>query len=194
VLAEPIVRLLFQHGSFQSSDTPAVAAVLACLAPGLIFFSMVNILGRAFYALGDIQTPMRISVFCLVLNVIFSLWLVQTWREAGLGIANSLTSMLNTALLLFALRKKLARLELRPLRQPLVATLAAAALSGQVAWLAASMWEQFLGYQTLLLRLGHVFGPMCLAGGVYFGLTLFLKVPAAQDLLGLARQKLGGQP
>ena len=30
-----------------------------------------NITARAFYALSDTQTPMKISAFCLVLNVVF---------------------------------------------------------------------------------------------------------------------------
>ena len=44
-------------------------------------FSMNNILARAFYALNDIKTPMKISVVCLLLNLGFSLWLVQLYRE-----------------------------------------------------------------------------------------------------------------
>ena len=35
---------------------------LMCLAPGLVAFSTVNILARAFYALGDTKTPMKISL------------------------------------------------------------------------------------------------------------------------------------
>ena len=40
------------------------------LAPGLVAFSLVNILARAFYALGDTNTPMRISIFCLAAKVV----------------------------------------------------------------------------------------------------------------------------
>ena len=36
-----------------------------CLAPGLVAFSTVNILARAFFALGDTKTPMKISIVCL---------------------------------------------------------------------------------------------------------------------------------
>src|SRR5207344_2218440 len=76
VQAEPIVRLLFQHGNFTPLDTKNVGFALACLAPGLIAFSVVNILARAFYALGDTMTPMKISTACLALNVVFTLWLI----------------------------------------------------------------------------------------------------------------------
>jgi putative peptidoglycan lipid II flippase len=52
-LAEPIVRLLFEHGKFGPEGTHRVALALVCLMPGLLFFSMNNILARAFYALND---------------------------------------------------------------------------------------------------------------------------------------------
>src|SRR5438046_6891359 len=111
-LAEPIVRLIFERGMFGPDATHRVALALACLAPGLLMFSMNNILARAFFALNDIKTPMKISVFCLVLNLGFAVWLVRPYREAGLGVANTLSASFNTVLLLYALRRKLSRLGL----------------------------------------------------------------------------------
>src|SRR6185369_4438824 len=102
-------------GLFQSDSTDRAALALACLAPGLLAFSMVNILARAFYALGDTKTPMKISVFCLFMNALFTLALVFPFRQGGLGIANTLSSVINVCLLGFALRKKIARLDLRRL-------------------------------------------------------------------------------
>src|SRR5207247_11416663 len=54
-LAEPIVRLIYEHGKFGPDATRRVALALACLAPGLLMFSTNNILARAFYALGYIK-------------------------------------------------------------------------------------------------------------------------------------------
>src|SRR5262249_23116711 len=107
VLAEPMIRLLFQHGNFHAEDTRRASFALICLAPGLVVFSLVNILARAFYALGDTKTPMRISIFCLGLNVAVALLLVWPLEQGGLGIANSISAACNAALLTMALRKKL---------------------------------------------------------------------------------------
>ncbi|HZM03069.1 MAG TPA: murein biosynthesis integral membrane protein MurJ [Candidatus Saccharimonadales bacterium] len=111
-LAAPIIRLLFQHGKFGEYSTDRVSLALVCLVPGLISFSLVNILARAFYALGEIKVPMRISIFCLGINFIFTLaFLFGLQLGAGsLGLANSLSSVCNLGLLLFALRKKPGRL------------------------------------------------------------------------------------
>ena len=51
-----------------------------CLAPGLVMFSAVNILARAFYALGDTKTPMKISLVCLTFNLVVAAALLSPLR------------------------------------------------------------------------------------------------------------------
>ncbi len=185
VLAEPIVRLLFQSGKFDVSSTQRTATALACLAPGLVAFSGVNLLARAFYALGDTRTPMRISLFCLALNLVISLWVVGPFRQAGLGAANTLTSLLNVWLLSRGLRRKLKTLDLGEFRTKLVALLGATVVAGGVAWGLYRFWALHLGHATVPRRLGEVFGPALAAGLVYWGLALWLHVPEAKEALRL---------
>src|SRR5207245_11204126 len=42
VLAEPIIRLLFERGRFDAYSTARASLALSYLAPGLVAFSMVN--------------------------------------------------------------------------------------------------------------------------------------------------------
>lgn len=189
-LAEPIVRLLFEHGKFGPDTTQRVALALACLAPGLLLFSMNNILARAFYALNDIKTPMKISIFCLALNLAFALPLAQAYREAGLAVANSCSAVFNTALLLYTLRRKLAKLELIGLVRNLLILLAASALAGGAAYGLFRWWEGQYGHATVATRIGGVFIPMTAAGLIYWLLAWSAKVPAASDVMHLLRRKL----
>lgn len=189
-LAEPIVRLLFQRGIFDVAATHRVALALACLAPGLLLFSMNNILARAFYALKDIKTPMKISLVCLALNLVFALWLVRAYREAGLAVANTLSAGFNTALLLFALRKKLVRLELAGLTQNICTLLGAAVAAGAVAFGLYRWWDAKLGHAVWAAKVGAVFVPGALAGATYWLLALAAKIPAAKEMKDLIGQKL----
>jgi putative peptidoglycan lipid II flippase len=189
VLAEPIVRLLFERGRFTRESTLQVAQAVSCLAPGLVAFSMVNIVARAFYALGDTQTPMRISMVCLSLNLVCAFFLIGPFAAAGLGVANTVSAGLNVALLLYALRRKLARLELAELPYSLFNLLGAAVCAGGVAWGLARWWEVHVGHATLWQRMGEVFLPMLAASAVYLGLSLWLKVPSAQELFELAARR-----
>jgi putative peptidoglycan lipid II flippase len=190
VLAQPIIRLLFERGEFGSGSTPQVAVALACLAPGLVAFSSVNILARAFYALGDTKTPMRISVFCLIVNLLFAVLLVQPYGAAGLGLANTATSFLNLWLLWYTLRRKLGRLELGQLRNSLLALVPCALLSGFLAWWLSGLWASHLGHDGFLLKLGSVFGPMVAAAGFYWMTAWWLGIPAARDFANLLVNRL----
>ena len=190
VLAEPIVRLLFEHGDkFTAVATARVSFALMCLAPGLVAFSTVNILARAFYALGDTKTPMKISLVCLAINFTAACILIKPLREGGPGIANTFTSLINVGLLLFVLRKKLGKLEMKPLRDTLRPLALATILAGVIAWCGWHFWERTFGHATIALKIGAVFVPAAIAGGVYWLIALLCKIPAANEMTEFALAK-----
>jgi putative peptidoglycan lipid II flippase len=191
-LAEPIIRLLFERGKFDAASTEHVSFGLACLVPGLISFSLVNIFVRAFYAVSDIQTPMRISVFCLTINLLFTaLFLFGLHLGPGaLGLANSLSSAINLGLLIYALRKKLGKLDMEETMGQMPRLALAGLIAALLAWIGRLWWEGHLGHRTLLLKLGEVFVPMMAASAVYLALGLWLKIPSAGEMLRvMLRQK-----
>jgi putative peptidoglycan lipid II flippase len=190
VLAEPIIRLLFERGEFTALATRRASFALACLAPGLIAFSTVNILARAFYALGDTQTPMKISCVCLALNVVFVIGLAGPFRQGGLGIANTLSAAINVWLLLYGLRRKLKRLEFAELRRSVLQMAGGAILAGEAAWLGSAAWERWMGHAGLAENLGAVFVPLAVASLLYGAVLLWLQVPQAREFFTLLRQKL----
>ena len=58
VLAEPIVRLLFEHGAFTASDTASTARVLMWLSLGLPAQVLFKALAPAFFARDNTATPL----------------------------------------------------------------------------------------------------------------------------------------
>ncbi len=187
-LAEPMIRLLFQGGNFDLASTRRTTLALVCLAPGLAAFSAANLLARAFYALGDTATPMRVSLFCLGLNLLLSLWWVGPLRQAGLGLANTTTSALQVWLLGRALRRKLKTLDLTGLWSRLLGLVPAALLAGGLAWAGAAAWARGIGHQTVLQRLGEVFLPALLATAVYAALAWWLRIPEARQAATALRE------
>jgi len=186
VLAEPIVRLIFEHGKFTAESTGRAALALMCLAPGLVAFSTVNILARAFYALGDTQTPMKISIACLAVNLILAVALVVPLRQGGLCLANTATSLCNVCLLVYWLRRKLITLDMEPLRATLLPLAAGGTLAGLIAWFGWHFWEHSLGHETVALQIGEVFVPAGIAGLVYWLTALAFKIPAAREMAEFA--------
>jgi putative peptidoglycan lipid II flippase len=69
VLAEPIVRLLFEHGAFGAGDTAATARALTWLALGLPAQVLFKALAPAFFARENTATPL----ICVLKGVAFAL-------------------------------------------------------------------------------------------------------------------------
>ena len=192
VMADPIVQLLFQYGAFGPEATERAAWALRCLAPALPGYSLVLILGRAFYALGDVKTPVKISIICLALNLVLAIVLVLQFepnlRQGAFGIANTISSTLNAALLWRALRRReeLAPIALPGLRKQLPMMVGLAGMAGLVAW---SISRGFSGEAaTLSARLVLVFAPLLGAGVVYWVVSGLAGVDSAKAISGILRR------
>ena len=190
VLAEPIVRLILERGAFDPLATQRTALPLACLAPGLIAFSCVGSLTRAFYALGEVKAPVRLSILCLGLNLVFALVLIYPFEQAGLAAANTLSAICQVALLVRALRRQVNGLDLRRLRRESGWVALAVVISGAVAWSVLAWWETWFGAGSIATRLGAVFVPMLAAGVVYGGVTWRMPLAPAREIAGILREKL----
>ena len=192
VLAVPMVRLLFEHGAFTADSTRRASFALMCLAPSLLTYSAVNVMARAFYALGDTKVPMQISAVCLCLNIVVLLPLIFMFpkglQAGALGVANALSSLLNVGLLSYALKRKMPKWEIQPLLRPFAGMLLAAVVAGGVAWFLHGQWVANLGYETVWLKIGEVFAPAIVAALVYWGITAAIGLREARDLFALIRK------
>jgi putative peptidoglycan lipid II flippase len=190
VLAKPMIRLLFEHGKFGPLATERASFGLVCLAPGLVLFSINNITARAFYALGDTSTPMKISSVCLGLNVLFGAFLIPIYKEGGMGIANTMSAAFNSYFLLYGLRRKLKSLQMGELPSLIGRMLAVGFTAGVAAWISSHYWEIFVGHRHFAARVGAVFVPIAAATIVYFALLAWLRVPQVHDVLAMFTQKV----
>ena len=192
VLAEPMVRLLFEHGAFTADSTRRASFALMCLAPSLLTYSAVNVMARAFYALGDTKVPMQISAVCLCMNIVVLLPLIFMFpkglQAGALGVANALSSLLNVGLLSYALKRKMPKWEIQSLLRPVAGMLLAAVVAGGVAWFLHGQWVANLGYETVWLKIGEVFAPAIVAALVYWGITAAIGLREARDLFTLIRK------
>ena len=70
VLAEPIVRLLYERGEFKPDQTPVVAAALAAFSLGLVFNGMMLMLNRGFFSLQEPWLPTLVALGNLGFSVV----------------------------------------------------------------------------------------------------------------------------
>jgi putative peptidoglycan lipid II flippase len=69
VLAEPIVRFLFEYGEWTPAATSAVAAAIMIQVFALPLMTSSQIYLKTLYASGDVRTPVRISAVALAIGI-----------------------------------------------------------------------------------------------------------------------------
>lgn len=85
VLAEPVVRLLFEHGAFAASDSAATAQALIWLALGLPAHVLIKAISPAFYARGNTMTPLLATAKGLAVAVVLAVLLGHYFGAAGIA-------------------------------------------------------------------------------------------------------------
>ncbi|MDR3208838.1 MAG: murein biosynthesis integral membrane protein MurJ [Rickettsiales bacterium] len=76
-LAEPIIRILFEHGEWTHGATIAVATAIMAQVFSLPFMTTSQIYLKTLYASGDARTPVKISAISLAIGVAVMLALVR---------------------------------------------------------------------------------------------------------------------
>lgn len=182
VLGHSVIAVFFQRGAFTAESTAATAWALGFYALGIAGHSLLEVYSRAFYALADTWTPVRVGIAAMLSNIILSLIFIRLVGDAGslthgpfagLALANSVTTLLEGAALWWLmqrrLRDRLGRLPPQNRVLPGVWRAFAAALGmGVVVWLVDSRLVE-------LPALGRMVVGVGVGGIVYFSLAFVLK-------------------
>jgi putative peptidoglycan lipid II flippase len=183
VLAEPIVRLLYQRGEFDAHQTEVVAGALAAFSLGLTFNGAMLMLNRAFFGLQAPWIPTWVALGNLILNTaLFAVFYrVGTW---GIPFAISLANVAGTAALLILLRRRLGEVEdARTVRSTVLIATAAiplAVVSYAVWWVLDEVLGRSFGGQLVSLT-----AALAVGGVVYAFSCRLLGVRELNALLSL---------
>jgi putative peptidoglycan lipid II flippase len=176
VLANPIVRLLFQRGEFDSYSTRITAWALLFYAIGLFAYSGVKILVSSFYSLQDTVTPVKVAAVSLVVNATLNLILMWPLQVGGIALASAISAMVNYFMLYSMLEKKIGRLG-GGLRRYFFKLAVAAAL---MALLLVLSWQTlFLNYH-LFIRFAVT---IMLGISGFIAFCFILKIREMKDLI-----------
>ena len=215
VIAQPVIQLIYEHGTFTATSTAQTALALQAYTIGLAGYSGIKILVPCFYAMQPprfeqraesgfwssfshfvtnvvLFTPARVSLIGIALNLVlcFVLYYYLGLGHVGLALTTGFVAILNFLQLVHAIQKKI------DLGAPgewlsffirvTVATLACGCIVqvGDQLFLAHRTTHSLLGAAILFLNIG-------VAGAVYFGLTVLLRVPESVELVSFIKRKFG---
>ena len=187
ILATPIVRLLYQHGAFQSTQTPKVAACLAAFALGLTFNGTMLMLNRGFFSLQSPWIPSWVAFGNLGLNAVldavfyrFGIW--------GIPLSTSLVNIAGTVALLVLLRRRMPGFEIGDAARTFVLVCVASLGLAAVGWGAWHLLDSGLGH-SLPAQIVSLGAGLVLGYAAFFAACRRLGVRELDTLLRLRRAR-----
>ena len=103
IIAEPIIGSFFERGEFSAIDKLLSAKALQAFAVGVPAYVLVKILTPIFFARQNTVTPVKVAIFCVFINFLFNIILMQFYQHVGIAIATAISSWVNCILLFYIL-------------------------------------------------------------------------------------------
>ena len=196
VLRRPIVNLLFQYGNFGPDAREATQAAFLFYSIGLAGHALVQILARAYYASRDTTTPLALTLISIGLNVVLDVLLGPIMGINGLALANSISTLVEAALLLVLLTSR-ARLRLVGLGVSSLKQVSASLLMGVAMFAFIRVtnlpFDLVVDPPKLTLLLQTILAA-AVGGIVYLLAAYVLRVGELGEILAVVRTRLGPRP
>jgi putative peptidoglycan lipid II flippase len=190
-LAYPIVRVVYERFAFDQEASQVVTSVLIAYSIGMFVYLGRDVLVRVFYALGDADTPFRISVVNILLNAGFDYLFIQPFGAAGLVLATVSVNAISMIWLLIALHRKLNGLPWREWSLPIGSLTLTSFITGFAAWGTLTGMQQVLGTEGFLIQLLQLCGAGAIGLGVFALIATQLRLPEVEQLVSRVGQRLG---
>ncbi len=171
MLAEPIIRVMFERGAFLPADTVATYKALIAFAIGLPAFILIKILAPCFFANEDTKTPFKIATFCIAVNLILNLVLMGSMQHVGMALATSIAGWTNVGLMLVSLKRRSWIVLEGYLVKEIAKMVAGCAVMCGLLWFALPHFDSYLHASTLT-RFVALFLLSCLGMAVYIVVSI----------------------
>ena len=187
--ASLIVRLVYQRFAFNEQAVEIVVPVLVAYGLGMFFYLGRDVLVRVFYALGDGNTPFRVSVANIFLNLLLDFLLVNAFATPGLVLATIGVNLTSMAVLLWVLHRRLNGLPLLNWGGAILALTGSSFVAGLGSWAVSWGWEQIVDSENLLFQLLEFTLAALVAVGIFALFASRLNLPEVEIVVSRIRQR-----
>jgi len=189
-LSTSIVRVVYQRGAFQAEASQLVATVLIAYAVGMFVYLSRDVLVRVFYALGDSDTPFKISLVNIFLNALFD-YLLLPFGVQGLVLATVSVNVLSVIALAYFLNRRLGGLAWRSWAASICGLTLISILAGVTSWGVLTALQNGWSAQNFLIQVVQL-GVAGAVGLLAFGLMVSqFRLPEVEMFTRQIRRRLG---
>ncbi len=103
IIPDTILLTLFSYGKFDHYAVQQTAPTLIAFSLSLPAFIINKVLLPTFFAKGNLKIPTMFSLMCLGINVVLNLLLMNKYQHTGIAIATSVSTWINSILLISCL-------------------------------------------------------------------------------------------
>jgi putative peptidoglycan lipid II flippase len=190
VLSEPMIRLVYQRGAFDPSETTLVATALFWFAFSLPTNGVYLLQTRTFFSLQRPWQATALAVIDLVVSAIAAWALYKPFGAGGIVAGTGVGTSAAVFAQAYILRRKFGGLELgRLLSTTIRISIASAALAG-VGWVVWDVLDSALGRSTVaqIISLGS---GLALGAAAYLAMAWMLRIAELEQILRLLRRRGG---
>ena len=191
ILAEPIIRLIYEHGRFTPEATHQTALALRFYAIGLAGYSADKVLAPAFYAMDRRYIPMFVTLTSIAINFLLN-WFFTFylhWGHRGLAFSTSVVAITNFLLLYSMMRHYTGRLETGAMLLTIGKLLLAGAVLAGICGLAWAFFFSTHAHVPVWQNAIAILITVAFGAGMFFGAAYMLRVAEVHDVVELIKRR-----
>ena len=187
-LAEPIIRVIFEHGAFTALDTEATALALSLYSIGLFAYAANKVIVPVYYAINATRYPVIASFMAIISNVLIISLTISYFQHKAIALSTSATMVINFIFLMAVLYNKTNGYAIDILAKGLMKILAAVLAMG-VGLLGFSRLFQPSDQASLLIQIVFLITAIGGSAAIYVITLHFLRLPELTALVERFRQR-----
>ena len=176
ILSHPIINIIYERGVFTPQDTTNTAEAISAFALGLPAFILAKILTPIFYANGDTKTPLKITLFSIIINTGMNLLLMDSLKHIGIAVGTSIAAWYNLGLL-YSYTTKQNKLHIEAgIKLFCGKILLCCIIMSIIIALIKYYYLEYFYSEYLLIKVCMLGGTIAVGMGAFFGTAYLLKV------------------
>jgi putative peptidoglycan lipid II flippase len=188
VLSEPMVRLVYQHGEFDASQTQVVSTALFWYAFLLPTNGVYLLLTRTFFSMQRPWLATAIAGVDLALNAVGSLALYGPFGIGGIVASTAATTLIVVAIQVHILGRELGGLEMPRFAAATLRMAVAAAALAAVSWGIWDLLDQALG-RSVSAQIVSLSVALAAGLAIYLAAARALRIGELDQILRLLRRR-----